>query len=71
VVPEMLANRMEPFTDEKIIKECLEAVTNVACPDKNTPFPTICLSGFTIGRRTEEHSDNIQANLKMKAINVH
>jgi hypothetical protein len=51
-------------------KECLQTVTNVACPDKNTPFPTIRLSGFTIGRKIEKHSDNIQANLKMKAANV-
>jgi hypothetical protein len=39
---------------------------NVACPDKNIPFSTIPLSGFTIGRRIE----NIQVNLKMKATNV-
>jgi hypothetical protein len=50
VVPEMLVNKMKTFTDEKTIKERLEAVTNVARPDKNTPFPTTRLSGFTIGR---------------------
>jgi hypothetical protein len=65
----MLVERIH-FTGEKIIKECLQTVTNVACPDKNTPFPTIRLSGFTIERKIEKHSDDIQMNLKMKATNV-
>ena len=34
VVSQIIAKRMKPFSDEKHIKECLNAVVEVVCPEK-------------------------------------
>jgi hypothetical protein len=51
VVSEILAGRMKRFSDGEIIKECLEAVRDVAFPDKEHIVRKISLSRFTVRRR--------------------
>jgi hypothetical protein len=60
---------MMPFSDGEIIEECLEAVAEVAFPDKKI-ISKIRLSRFTAGRRIELSNDiEKKKSLKMKASN--
>jgi hypothetical protein len=47
---------MKPFSDREIIKECLEAVADVAFPDKKHIVSKISLSRVNDQRRIKEPS---------------
>ncbi|XP_015915542.1 general transcription factor II-I repeat domain-containing protein 2A-like [Parasteatoda tepidariorum] len=59
VVSQILANKMKPFADGEMIKECLTAVAEIAFPDKINIISNISLSRFTNARRIEDLFDNI------------
>ena len=62
-VSQILIKKIKPFADDKMIKECLTAVAEIAFPDKKDIISKISLSRFTIGRRIEDLSENIIATL--------
>ena len=55
---------MKPLADGEMIKECLTAVAEIAFPDKTNLISNISLSRFTIARRIEDLSDNIEKTLR-------
>jgi hypothetical protein len=50
VLAEILVNKMKPFGDGEVIKECLEAV---AFSDRKHTVSNVSVSRFAIGRRIE------------------
>ena len=60
IVSEILAKKMKPFADGEIIKECLDAVADVAFPDKKD-----LISRFTIACRIDDLADDIEKSLKV------
>lgn len=50
IVSSLIAKKSKPFIDGEFIKECLESVADVMCPDKKTDFSKISLSHQTISR---------------------
>jgi hypothetical protein len=50
MLSEILVNKMKPFSDGEIIKECLEAV---AFSDRKHTISNVSVSRFAIGRRIE------------------
>ena len=54
VVSSLIAKKSKPFIDNELIKECLESVADVLCPDKKTDFSKISLSHQTISRRIDD-----------------
>jgi len=56
-------------SDGKIIKECLEAVTDVTLPNKKHINSKISLSRFSFGGRIEEFLTNKEESLKTKFAN--
>jgi len=56
--------KMKPFADGEMIKECLTAVAEISFPDKINIISNINLSRFTIARRIENLSENIATKLR-------
>jgi hypothetical protein len=69
MISELLAKIIKPLNDGKIIKECLQAVGDVAFPDKKHVISKISLRRFIIGKRIEELTNNTDESLKMKPAN--
>ena len=44
VVSQKTAKRMKPFSDAECMKECLNAVVEVVCPEKKGVFNSVILS---------------------------
>jgi hypothetical protein len=63
VVSQILAKKMKPFADAEIVKECLKAVAELAFPEKLNVISKISLSRFTVARRIEDLSENIEEKL--------
>ena len=51
---------MKPFTDGKIVKECMQVAVEAICPDQMSVINKISLSNDTVTKRVE----NIACNLK-------
>ena len=49
----VLAKRGKPFTDGRLIKECLMEVVEELCPEKANLFKTLSLAPSTVARRIE------------------
>ena len=62
-----MVERGKPFTDGKLIKECIIEAVNDLCPEKASLFENISLSASTVVRRTEELGENIQSQIHEKA----
>ncbi|KAE9526173.1 hypothetical protein AGLY_013804 [Aphis glycines] len=54
VVSSLIAKKSKPFIDGEFIKECLESVAVVMCPDKKTDFSRIDDIGKSIENKLEE-----------------
>jgi hypothetical protein len=54
---------MKPFADAEIVKECLKAVAELAFLEKLNVILKISLSRFTVARRIEDLSENIEEKL--------
>lgn len=67
LVSKILAKRMKAFSDGEVVKECLQAVAGVAFPEKKEIISKISLSRFTVGRRVDDMSKNIEDTLKCRA----
>jgi hypothetical protein len=44
VVSSLIAKKSKPFIDGKFIKECLESIADIMCPDKKTLFKNYSVS---------------------------
>lgn len=66
VVSSLIAKKSKPFIDGEFIKECLESVADVMCPDKKTDFSKISLSHQTISRRIDDIGKSIENKLEEK-----
>jgi len=66
VVSSLIAKISKPFIDGEFIKECLESVADVMCPDKKTDFSKISLSHQNISRRINDIGKSIENKLEEK-----
>jgi hypothetical protein len=46
-VSEIIAKKLKPYSDGEFVKECLEVVGDIICPEKNF-ISSISLSRFTV-----------------------
>ena len=60
---------MKPLSDGEFIKECINAVVDIVCPEKSHLFSNISLSARTVTRRVEEMSSDVKLSLQMRARN--
>ena len=67
IVAEVIAKKSKPFSDGEFVKECLNRVVDVLCPEKKEQFEQISLSRQTIARRIEELGNSIEMKLAPKA----
>ncbi|GFQ99430.1 general transcription factor II-I repeat domain-containing protein 2 [Trichonephila clavata] len=58
-----IAKRGKPFTDGKMIKECIIAVAEEMCPEKVNLLKTVSMSANTVARRVENIAENISSQL--------
>ncbi|KAE9532362.1 hypothetical protein AGLY_009985 [Aphis glycines] len=65
-VSSLIAKKSKPFIDGEFIKECLESVADVMCPDKKTDFSKISLSHQIISRRIDDIEISIENKLEEK-----
>ena len=54
VIAYLIAKKSKPFTDEEFIKQCIESMADIICPEKKGDISEISLSHQTIDRQTEE-----------------
>jgi hypothetical protein len=66
VVSSLIAKKSKPFIDGEFIKECLESVVDIMCPDKKTDFSKISLSHQTVSRRIDDIGKSIENKLEEK-----
>ncbi|XP_067123968.1 general transcription factor II-I repeat domain-containing protein 2-like [Centruroides vittatus] len=67
VVANLIAKKSKPFSDGEFIKECMESVADILCPDKKSDISKISLSHQTIARRIDDLGKYIESDLKSKA----
>ncbi|XP_056135376.1 general transcription factor II-I repeat domain-containing protein 2-like [Lampris incognitus] len=67
IIAEELAKASEPFSEGEFIKDCLEKVCNVVCPDKKQAFSNTSLSRNTVASRVEELASAVESQLQTKA----
>ncbi|XP_067950220.1 general transcription factor II-I repeat domain-containing protein 2B-like [Watersipora subatra] len=63
-VCELLAEKGKPFSDGEFVKSCLGIFTDFACPEQKQLLQQTSLSRFTVGRRINRLSDNIEETFK-------
>ena len=68
-VAEIIAKKSKPFSDGEFVKECIECVADIICPDKKAQFAKLSLSRQTVARRIEELASNVERTLKYRATN--
>ncbi|KAL0152417.1 hypothetical protein M9458_052140 [Cirrhinus mrigala] len=66
IIPEETARACRLFTEGEFIKNCIEKVCDVVCPDKKQAFANIRLSRNTMARRVDELGTDLQIQLKEK-----
>lgn len=62
-VSNLIAKKMKPFTEGEFVKECLEQVAEILCPEKKTLFAQISLSRQSTTRRIREISQSVEEKL--------
>ncbi|KAK0141889.1 General transcription factor II-I repeat domain-containing protein 2 [Merluccius polli] len=67
VIAEEIARACKPFTEGEFIKNCIEEVCDVVCPDKKQAFANISLSRNTVASWVDELASDLQIHLKTKA----
>jgi len=50
--------------DGEFIKECMESVADIICPDKKSEFSKMSLSHQTIATRIEQLSNSVENSFK-------
>lgn len=60
IISEKVAKYSKNYSDGEFVKECIQAVSEIICPDKKKDFETISLSRRTVTRRIEELGADIQ-----------
>ena len=53
IIAEEIAGVCKPFTEGEFIKNCIEKVCDVVCPDKKQAFADISLSRNTVASRVD------------------
>ena len=69
MVANLIAKKSKPYADGEFIKQCMESVADIICPDKKGDFSKISLSHQTIARRTDERGKSIEKGLESRAAN--
>jgi hypothetical protein len=46
----LIAKKSKPFIDREFIKDCLESVADIMCPDKKLDFSKISLSHQAVSK---------------------
>ncbi|XP_056123046.1 general transcription factor II-I repeat domain-containing protein 2-like [Rhinichthys klamathensis goyatoka] len=67
IIAEEIARACRPFTEGEFIKNCIEKVCGVVCPDKKQAFANISLSRNTMASRVDELGSDLKIQLKAKA----
>ena len=63
IISEKVAKYSKNYSDGEFVKECIQAVSEIICPDKKKDFETISLSRRTVTRRIEELGADIESSL--------
>ena len=66
-VAQLIAQHGKPFTDGDFIKQCLNKVAGIMCPEKLHDFNNVSLSRNTVVRRIEDLSANVKHQVSHKA----
>ena len=64
VVSKLIAEKMMPFAEGELVKECLMAVVDIVCPEKKSLFFNVSLSRRTVTRRIEGLAADVRESLK-------
>ena len=70
MVAYLIAKKSKPFTDGEFIKQCIESMADIICPEKKGNISKISLSQQTITRWIEETGKSIERGLESKAANL-
>ena len=63
-IDEAIAEKGKPYSDGEFIKNCLEILIENVSPEKKNLVEQISLSRFTVARRIDDLSENIEVSLK-------
>ena len=63
-IAEAIAEKGKPYSDGEFIKNCLEIFVENVSPEKENLVEQINLSRFTVARRIDDLSQNIEVSLK-------
>ncbi|XP_063989608.1 general transcription factor II-I repeat domain-containing protein 2-like [Diachasmimorpha longicaudata] len=66
-VAAILGKKSKAFSEGEIVKECLESVAAIICPEKKKDFSKSSLSRETITRRVDDMGKHIEDKLKNRA----
>ncbi|XP_026116348.1 general transcription factor II-I repeat domain-containing protein 2B-like [Carassius auratus] len=67
VVSELIAKAGKPFTEGQFIKDCMQKVADILCPEKKNLFNNLSLSANTVAERISELSSDIYDQLRSKS----
>ncbi|XP_075067564.1 general transcription factor II-I repeat domain-containing protein 2A-like [Mixophyes fleayi] len=70
LISHKIAKRSKPFSDGEFIKECLVDSAELICPEKKDAFENIPLSRRTVTRRVEGIAENLEFQLKNRAVTI-
>lgn len=62
----LVATRLKPFTDGKLVKDCVLAIADEVCPEKKAAFEKVSLSAPTLTRRVQDMRDDVLGTLKQR-----
>ena len=65
-IADKIARESKPFSDGEFIKECIEEVIKIMCPEKSKEFAKVCLSRRTITRRIEDINNDVVKTLRLQ-----
>ncbi|XP_066963213.1 general transcription factor II-I repeat domain-containing protein 2A-like [Macrobrachium rosenbergii] len=63
LISQILAKRLKPYSDGEVVKECLCVASDNMFPDKKKLVENISLSRYTVARRKDSLSGNIESTM--------
>ena len=66
MVAQLIAKKLKPFTDGEFIKQSIETVADIICPEKRGDISKLSLSHQTVARGAEETGKSVGRSLESK-----
>lgn len=67
MLSELIAKAGKPFTEGQFIKDCMQKVADILCPEKKNLFNNLSLSANTVAERNSKLSSDIYDQLCSKS----